>query len=89
MPKKSANYKNRSRGKKISRKNIVAKGKKPAELQEDILLQPPRGMRDLLPGEQPYWNQLRRISQLRQLRPWPARKILLLAGCLRVSAKEK
>lgn len=31
------------------------------EVQEEIMLQPPRGMRDLLPGDQPYWNQLRRI----------------------------
>ncbi|EKE16098.1 MAG: hypothetical protein ACD_11C00030G0006 [uncultured bacterium] len=29
---------------------------------EEILLQPPRGMRDILPGEQPYWGQLRRVT---------------------------
>ncbi len=26
-------------------------------------MQPPRGMRDLLPGDQPYWNQIRRVTQ--------------------------
>jgi len=62
MPKKSKNYKNKPETrKKVSRKNVVSKEKKPVEVQEDILLQPPRGMRDLLPGEQPYWNQLRRV----------------------------
>lgn len=40
--------------------------KKPAEkakakIEETILLQPLRGMRDILPGEQPYWNQVRRV----------------------------
>lgn len=29
---------------------------------EEIVMQPPRGMRDLLPGEQPYWNQIRRVT---------------------------
>src|SRR6185369_12366062 len=32
-----------------------------AQVEEEILMQPPRGMRDILPGEQPYWNQLRRV----------------------------
>lgn len=37
------------------------KSKVPVQVEEEILMQPPRGMRDLLPGDQPYWNQLRRI----------------------------
>ncbi|MEI7890664.1 MAG: histidine--tRNA ligase [bacterium] len=39
----------------------TASKSKAQEVQEEIMLQPPRGMRDLLPGDQPYWNQLRRI----------------------------
>jgi len=35
--------------------------KEKMQVQEEILMQPPRGMRDLLPGDQPYWNQLRRV----------------------------
>lgn len=36
-----------------------------AESMEAILLQPPRGMRDILPEEQPYWNHIRRaLSRL-------------------------
>jgi len=39
----------------------IAKPKAKVQVEEEILMQPPRGMRDLLPGEQPYWNQLRRV----------------------------
>jgi histidyl-tRNA synthetase len=46
-------------------KSMVAKKvttqKAKVQVEEEILLQPPRGMRDLLPGDQPYWNQLRRV----------------------------
>ena len=49
------------------KKNIAKKiAKKPKKLQvvkEEILLQPPRGMRDILPQEQAYWQQVRRISE--------------------------
>ena len=31
------------------------------QMEEEIVLQPPRGMRDLLPGDQPYWDQIRRV----------------------------
>ena len=61
--------------KKMDKKTVTQKAAKPAMaskkdnkpkaraavVEEEILLQPPRGMRDLLPGDQPYWNQLRRI----------------------------
>lgn len=30
---------------------------------EPIMLQPPRGMRDLLPKDQPYWEQARRVTE--------------------------
>lgn len=30
---------------------------------EPIVLQPPRGMRDILPDDQPYWEQVRRVSE--------------------------
>lgn len=45
-------------------KTIVVKGKakgKQQQPQEELMMQPPRGMRDILPGEQPYWNQIRRV----------------------------
>ncbi|MDD5464697.1 MAG: histidine--tRNA ligase [Candidatus Moranbacteria bacterium] len=58
--------------KKMDKKTIVKKAakiptaakkvlKEKMQVQEEILMQPPRGMRDLLPGDQPYWNQLRRV----------------------------
>lgn len=57
--------------KKMDKKTLTAKSaivakktskeKAKVQVEEEILMQPPRGMRDLLPGDQPYWNQLRRI----------------------------
>lgn len=38
-----------------------SKQKVKAQVEEEILLQSPRGMRDLLPGDQPYWDQIRRV----------------------------
>jgi len=49
------------RKQKISKK--AAKKLKTAQPQEEFLLQPPRGMRDILPQEQPYWQQVRRVSE--------------------------
>ncbi|MBU2028806.1 histidine--tRNA ligase, partial [Patescibacteria group bacterium] len=37
-------------------------GEKPKEWEE-LLLQPPRGMKDILPQDQPYWDQVRRVSE--------------------------
>ncbi len=42
-------------------KNSAKKAKKITKVEEEIMLQPPRGMRDLLPGDQPYWAQLRKV----------------------------
>ncbi|MFZ1626868.1 MAG: histidine--tRNA ligase [Candidatus Moraniibacteriota bacterium] len=39
----------------------------PAVMQEEILLQALRGMRDILPDEQPYWERVRRILSHAQL----------------------
>lgn len=49
--------------KKTALKAVVSKktAKAKVQVEEEIMLQPPRGMRDLLPGDQPYWNQLRRV----------------------------
>lgn len=44
--------------KKLSKKPKAAKPEK-----EELLLQPPRGMRDILPQDQPYWQQVRRVSE--------------------------
>lgn len=45
--------------KKVSKRKSFSK-KEPIE-KEPILLQPPRGMRDILPGDQPYWEHIRRV----------------------------
>ncbi|KKP67193.1 MAG: Histidine-tRNA ligase [Candidatus Moranbacteria bacterium GW2011_GWE2_35_164] len=45
--------------KKSSKKTSVKSAKK--EVQEPILMQPPRGMRDILPNEQEYWNRVRMV----------------------------
>lgn len=47
--------------KKLTATKKVVAEKAKAQIEEEILMQPPRGMRDLLPGDQPYWNQLRRV----------------------------
>ncbi|MDD3487268.1 MAG: histidine--tRNA ligase [Candidatus Moranbacteria bacterium] len=49
--------------KKVIKKTITKKKTKPVEVKEDLLLQPPRGMRDILPKDQPYWQQVRRVSE--------------------------
>ncbi len=48
--------------KKVTKK-ITKKKARFAETKEELLLQPPRGMRDILPADQPYWQQVRRISE--------------------------
>jgi histidyl-tRNA synthetase len=48
--------------KKTAKHKIAKKKSEPAQVEEPILLQPPRGMRDILPGEQGYWNQVRRVT---------------------------
>jgi histidyl-tRNA synthetase len=46
-------------------KKTLKKPKKPksAEPQEELVLQSPRGMRDILPGDQPYWQQVRKVTE--------------------------
>lgn len=59
MPKKKVK---KSKKTSVLKKKKSLRKKTEAEMPEEpILLQPPRGMRDILPGEQPYWNQVRRI----------------------------
>ncbi|MFA6974082.1 MAG: histidine--tRNA ligase [Parcubacteria group bacterium] len=36
---------------------------KPEVVKEPLLLQPPRGMKDILPEDQPYWDQVRRTTE--------------------------
>lgn len=50
-----------ARAKKAIRK--TTKKIKAAETKEPLLLQPPRGMKDILPEEQPYWDQVRRTTE--------------------------
>lgn len=57
---------NRSTSKVAAKKSAKASkaqtgAKAPGEIGGEIMLQPPRGMRDLLPGDQPYWSQIRRV----------------------------
>ncbi len=53
-----------SRKKKFEKKR-TRKTKKfqKAREKEVLLLQSPRGMKDILPEEQPYWDQVRRVSE--------------------------
>ncbi|HMN19064.1 MAG TPA: histidine--tRNA ligase [Candidatus Moranbacteria bacterium] len=48
--------------KKSAKKVSSKQAKAAAKVEEEIMLQPPRGMRDLLPGDQSYWNQIRRVT---------------------------
>ncbi|MDP2837734.1 MAG: hypothetical protein Q8O53_00455, partial [Candidatus Moranbacteria bacterium] len=41
-------------------KEVAAKKSTPSKDQEEILLQTLRGMRDILPDEQPYWERVRK-----------------------------
>ena len=61
--KKAANKKKSVRkfAGKAKAKKTAKKDKLKPKIEEPILLQPLRGMRDILPGEQPYWNQVRRV----------------------------
>lgn len=44
------------------KKKAVKKGEIKKEV-EPIVLQPPRGMRDILPEDQSYWDQVRRVTE--------------------------
>lgn len=53
--------------KTVGKKNVGAGVKKTSKskvqvVKEELVMQPPRGMRDLLPGDQPYWNQIRKVT---------------------------
>lgn len=47
--------------KKGVKKVVTAKAVAPAPVEEEMLLQALRGMRDILPDEQPYWERVRRV----------------------------
>ena len=51
--------------KNLTTKKSAKSVKKPKapEVKEELLLQPPRGMRDTLPKDQPYWQQVRKVSE--------------------------
>lgn len=46
---------------KAATKKAPSKNTKTAPVEEELLLQTLRGMRDILPDEQPYWERVRRI----------------------------
>lgn len=46
---------------KVAAAKTVKKADKPVKSEEEILLQALRGMRDILPDEQPYWERVRRV----------------------------
>jgi histidyl-tRNA synthetase len=63
MPKKRISSK---KVKSVGSKQIKKTGKKGDRIsspEEPILLQTVRGMHDILPGEQPYWNQVRNVLE--------------------------
>ncbi|HCP08586.1 MAG TPA: histidine--tRNA ligase [Candidatus Moranbacteria bacterium] len=45
------------------KKMVKNKGKKAEAQKEPLLLQPPRGMKDILPEDQPYWDHIRRTTE--------------------------
>ncbi|HOW60695.1 MAG TPA: histidine--tRNA ligase [Candidatus Moranbacteria bacterium] len=53
--------KKKSKNASLKKSVSSSKKQKSQKIEEEILMQPPRGMRDLLPGDQSYWNQLRRV----------------------------
>lgn len=50
----------KTKDKKVAKKVVEKKVAAPAPVQEEMLLQALRGMRDILPDEQPYWERVRR-----------------------------
>lgn len=54
-----------ARPKKKNKKKLVKKlkPKKAETVSETLVLQPPRGMKDILPEDQPYWEQVRRTTE--------------------------
>lgn len=53
-----------AKSKKVKKVKKVSKKKLPeAKVVEPIVLQPPRGMKDILPADQPYWDQIRRTTE--------------------------
>ena len=54
-----------NKAKKVIKKAAFKKPAKKVPEKEPILLQPPRGMRDILPEDQPHWEHIRRtLSKL-------------------------
>ncbi len=50
--------------KKATKKRTSRKvGSQSSKIEEPIILQPVRGMRDILPGEQPYWQRVRKALE--------------------------
>jgi len=61
MVKKKKNKPARKAVKKVAKK---IKNKETGKaIVEPVVLQPPRGMKDILPDEQPYWEQVRRTTE--------------------------
>jgi histidyl-tRNA synthetase len=59
----SATKKNVSVSKKTTQKDILKKVK----IEEQLVLQTVRGMRDILPGDQAYWEQIRKVLEKRSI----------------------
>lgn len=55
--KKQSQKKKSSASEKTTKKDVAPK----AKMEEELILQTVRGMRDILPGEQSYWQQVRRM----------------------------
>ena len=49
--------------KTVKKKSRKFKAGEKIKEQAELLLQPLRGMKDILPEEQPYWDQVRRVSE--------------------------
>ena len=61
VAKKKTVFKIKKSFKKTMTKSVTKIAKKRKAVSEPIIMQPPRGMRDILPTEQEYWNRIRMV----------------------------
>jgi len=53
--------------KTLGNKRVIKNTSSTKDPQEQLVLQTVRGMRDILPGEQPYWQQVRKVLEKRSI----------------------
>lgn len=61
--KKTAAKKTATKSKTAAKKTVAKKTKPEKPKKEPVVLQTLRGMKDILPADQPYWEQVRRVAE--------------------------